>query len=538
METSTHYTHGFSTIEILIAFAVGITFIAAALMIVYSDPSRTAQILLDHGHITALDTFRDTYGLRSAIRHIEDTRIALSLEWDRVFSVTQDAVHGGLTYIHTPHILDIAPCIKQITHTTSWGGGNNRARYTTFTTLSSDLMTARALSPGRCDPTPPSTWNAPETTAALTADILEGQGTDIAVLHKDNERYVFLTTLPISALDTNDMWVVDATDPIPTHPPLITALNTGPKGLNGIALAGSYAYVIQNDNTDQIKIIDLGDPTSPVVLPTAFTLPNISTTCSPLGVPCGREVVSIAYYGGYLYVGTKYLAFGSPGTNEEFHVICIDDEDVLGCSAETPVWRDSYNVNHNVLAIDIHETQIAGMTKRFAYLGLSDTSGTSPELMIFDVSNPTAVSPVGSVNFPGTLYGTAVFAIGNTVYVGRQRATGSNKDFYIIDTTDPYHPIERGGLKLNLTTGGSTVTSIHVQGPYAFVSTSDPTLDRGFQVLDITDPAHIHATPRCNTYTYAQGAAQLTYADNMIFIANKTNEILRIINDSPHACTP
>ena len=124
------------------------------------------------------------------------------------------------------------------------------------------------------------------------------------------------------------------------------------------------------------------------------------------------------------------------------------------------------------------------------------------------------------------------------MYVGRQRATGANKDFYIIDTTDPYHPNERGGLKLNLTTSGSSVTSIHVQGPYAFVSTSDPALDRGFQVLDITDPTHIHAAPRCNIYTYAQGAAQLTYADNMIFIANKTNEILRIINDSPHACTP
>jgi hypothetical protein len=529
---------GFSTIEILIAFAVGILFLSAALMLAYSNPSQTMYVSLDTNHTATLDIMFDMYGLATSSNNLGNVLLTLSENWDTQIPASSEMIHDGLTYTNTPDVLDIAPCMKFISQKTTWGAHNGRARNITTDTGLSNLEIAEAVGSGTCDPTPPSTWDTPDTLAALTGNTLEGEGTDIVIIHKDSRRYALITTLPVGANDTPDLWVIDVSDPLPTHPPLIRSLNVSTSGLLGIARAGTYAYITQNNSIDQIYIVDITDPQNPNIIPTHFTLPHISTTCSPLGIPCDREAVSISYHDGYLYVGTKYLAFGTPGTNEEFHIICVDDVSIPGCSPTTPVWMDSYNVNHHVLAIDVRETLYGGSTHRFAYLAVSDTSGTNPELMILDVTNPQVITSLSGLNFPGTLYGTALFSMGNILYMGRMRATGSNKDFYIIDTEDPYHPRVLGSLKLGLSTSGSKVTSIHVQGGYAFVATNDPVGNHGFHLLDIRDPTNIHTAGQCTTYMHALSTTRLAYADNIIFTVNTSGDVLRILYDTPAICTP
>ena len=67
MNTSTEHTEdGFSTIEILIAFSVGIIFLAAAMMLAFSDPALMRQTSLDSGQVSALDSTLDTSALATS----------------------------------------------------------------------------------------------------------------------------------------------------------------------------------------------------------------------------------------------------------------------------------------------------------------------------------------------------------------------------------------------------------------------------------------------------------------------------------------
>ena len=72
---------GFSTIEILIAFAVGITFISAAIMVTFSDSSLKTQISLESGNTSALDVSLDQSGLYRTMKKIGDSTKMLLTDW-------------------------------------------------------------------------------------------------------------------------------------------------------------------------------------------------------------------------------------------------------------------------------------------------------------------------------------------------------------------------------------------------------------------------------------------------------------------------
>jgi hypothetical protein len=526
---SHHSPTGFSTIEILIAFAVGIIFLSAAMMIAFSDPTLTKQVSLNNGQSVALDTMLDNGGLYRATNNIGSTTKKLAENWNALFSQSTDTT-SGTSYTNIPTVTDISPCMKQITDATGWNALGNRSRGITFGTTLSNMSIAKALGPGGCDPTPltPNSWDNPANTGwDISASQMSGNGSGIAATSISGTPYVFITSWENGNPNKPDLWPVNISNQ--TSPALLTALNTG-KGLKGIAIAGTYAYLIQNDSTNQLQVVDVSNPTnlSTSSIKAQSTLPNMTSAVIPN---------AITYYNGYIYIGTPYVAFGSALQNHELHIYCVNDPSILNCSPSTPKWMGSYNVNHNVSDISIEQRMVSGTMKTYAFLATSDSTGGYPELTILDVTAPaTSITLAGSLNLPSDLYGTSVYALGNRVYLGRQRATGTNNDFYVLDISNGVSTptiLKQKKLGLNPNTA---VTKILVHGNLAFLLTSDS--NAPFQVWDvITNPTNIVAVnPLCTNTINLPVSSGLAYKNDTVYIVNQNQAAMNTIHDQATTC--
>lgn len=142
------------------------------------------------------------------------------------------------------------------------------------------------------------------------------------------------------------------------------------------------------------------------------------------------------------------------------------------------------------------------------------TGRDDAEFMIINISNPASMTQAGLLNLEGTSDGTAVFATNtNVVLVG----TGSK--LYYIDVANPAAPALLGSAD----TGG-TVNDIYVQENLAFLGTSDS--NREFQVWDISNPASMSLWSSLN---FPQVASGIDYEDNVVYVAVRSNDALRII---------
>ena len=146
---SVYRNEGFSTIELLIAFSVGMVFLTAALLVSYSDPTLARQISLDSGQATALDAVLDTNALSTSTNRIGGIVSSLGSNWNAIFSSNSDT-----SYTITPTVTDISPCFKEIIDVTTWNTFGRTGRTMTFGTGIGNLDIAKALGRGVCDPAP------------------------------------------------------------------------------------------------------------------------------------------------------------------------------------------------------------------------------------------------------------------------------------------------------------------------------------------------------------------------------------------------
>lgn len=530
---------GFSTIEILIAFAVGIVFLSAAMMVAFSgqqSPTGTGAGIYngtstDVGQAAALDLALDNYGLATSSNRIGKILSKLTKDWNSLTSDDSEKINNNLTYGNTSSIQDISPCMKEITSTTTWSSLNNRNHHITFGTAIGSIDQAKLYGRGGCDPTPPGDWNTLDSPPGwdVTPSELDGRGTGIAITKISGTPYAFVTTEQ-SGANKKDLWSIDITTT--SNPNPRSNLDTGNNGLNGIAIGDQYAYVIQNDSVKQFNVVDISNPTNLAVssIVASTTLPNMNTSCTACVTP-----TSIAYYDGYVFIGTPYIAnLSVPITkNNEFHIFCVNDTSVLNCTPTTPRWMGSFNVNHKVSDIAITQKVVAGVAKTYAFLATSDSSGGYPELTMLDVTNPSAITLEGTADLPGNLYGTSIYALGNKVYLGRQRATGSYYDFYIFDTKDDTTISAASAVKQKkLGLGPNTaVTDILIRGKFAFLVTSDS--NAPFQVWDVVSSSTAIVKPdnrpSCANTLNLSVSSGISSFDKFIYVVNKNQAALKTV---------
>ncbi len=492
---------GMSTVEILVATAILTLTLTAIILVVFGNQS------------LALDTQTNIEALAKAESKLEIAR-ALGKEdfaaLDDLSVVTEDIYETSL------EVERRAQCQKQATSYVSWGYGGKEFT-TSLTTLITDVSIALALG-GDCDPTPPGDWDNPHTAVSLG---FGGDGaTDIDVY----DGHVYITSNP-SSPNKEDLYIYEFDDSDPDDLKLAERSKTDiGVGLNGIEVIRDqstgtlYAYVLEDDNTNQLKVFDVTDPASPVSTG-SFTLPNMNHTCSPASKPC-LAGISVYAYDGLLYVGTDYIPnLALPETeNNELHVYDLSDPAV-------PAWVGSENVNHNVYSI--------AAADEYIYVALS---GAGDSIRSYDISTPS--DPVLGDGFDptGDEYATALYLLDHTLYVGRERVNQvSEQDFYILNVEDPTDIQEVGAENLDLNPN-SMIKGLVVKDDLVFVAIDDPTL--AFKILNISNPLDIRDHTVCSSLNLSENPAAIDMCEDYVFTANRSNDELRVLTDQTTACSP
>jgi len=477
---------GMATLEILIAFTMLILCITAIILVVFSNQSFT------------VDSEINNEAISKAKKVLEDARAQSRQDFTGVTSSTSTETSGPLTYNKNLTVTDMTSCKKQATSTVSWSSGT-RNLHVTLSTFLSDVIEALALG-GDCDSEPPTDWDNPITAASVS---IGGQGaTDIDV----QNNFVYLTSDP-SAVAKEDFYIYKF-DPATFNVAQFGEINIS-GGLNDVdTIHNTYAFATNTETTNNLVVFDVSDPSNPTRV-ASRSLPNMTTGVAR----------SIFYYNDFVYVGTQYLACPPtclPIQNNEFHIYNVSDP-------TNPVWRGSFNVNHN-----INDIVVGG---KYAYLATSDDSG---EVHIYDISNPSNISFEGLFDAPGNEDGKALYRVGNKLYVGRDRTPAARKDFYVLDISNVANLTELGSKNLDLNPG-SEVRGIAVRSNLAFIGLDNAI--SGLQILDISNPSTIVNHPVCTTMNFSENSSAIDMDNNFIFSANISNDEMRIIHDQTSTCS-
>ncbi len=486
---------GIATLELLIAFS----FLALAM---------TGAVLVSFGGQTInLDVNLTQKGFSHTASSFEKNVAASIAGWDALASAneTEDV------YTLSRDASFTSPCMKLVDTNSSWVSEKNRGQGITLATLAGNKEIARALG-GGCSRIPPGGWDNPDTAGSvdISPNGIKGTGVDIASIH--GTRYAFLAT-EHSNPASDDLFIIDVSDF--TSPVTISSINTG-VGSNDVEVVGSYAYVLQNDTTNQLQVIDVDDPENPVLVD------EISLAAYGVSVAgSDPEGWRIAYYDGYIYVGLRSTI------GPEFLIF-----DVSTPSAPVFVGAIDSAFNHNVNGIAISSDG------NYAFLA---TGYDDRELMVIDISDKSSPVDTGLGFDANEVVGdtedaTSIYLVGDSLYLGRERVANANKkNFYIFDVTTPTAPNPLGSKRIVLNPN-TQIEGIAVAGPYAFLATTDST--KGFQLWQIDNPSNIMQPSACSNYNYSEKSRGIIYADNLVFMANESNAALRIIYDQPSVCTP
>jgi hypothetical protein len=295
----------------------------------------------------------------------------------------------------------------------------------------------------------------------------------------------------------------------------LSKINTG-VGLNAVDAAGNYAYLANASTTntqssDELLVVNIGNLSAPTIVgrATLGITPNCPTFC-----PGGA--LSIYYYDGRVYVGTHRI---------NGHDFFIFDVSV----PSSPSLIRSIKTDHN-----INDVIVRG---KYAYLATSNNTG---EIMIYDISDPGPITLVGTFNTnrhtSDTEDATTLFLSGSTLYFGRERVNNSSeRDFYMLDISNPAAPIERGSKNLALNPN-AVVKGIVIKGHLAFVAIDDP--NTGFLILNISNPSAVANHTTCTSINFSENTTALDMDGDYVFSANNSNDEIRVIADQGSSCTP
>jgi prepilin-type N-terminal cleavage/methylation domain-containing protein len=485
-------SRGFSLLEILLAImiiSVGIT---------------SAVVLAMGGQESVRDAGISQTALYKIDEGMEQAFAALKGDWS---SLSASAVIADGVFTKETEVVDISPCVKQVTSSADWDVPQ-RSLFSTITSLFTSTTTAAALG-GDCNTTPPGNWGSPD--FYDNPEIIHSGSSAMDVDAIKNSKGVFALIATAGSGDT--FWVVDVNDP--DNPISVGEFDTDDNSLAIDAYTAgdiAYAFLATASTTAQMQVMKVDFSLYPGVNP---TITRVSVNSLP-GVSDYAQSI-------YLYDSNVYV--GTPGTaGPEFHIFNASNP-------EAPTFLGSVD-----LATDVNDIVVSDT---YAYLATSDNDS---ELCIIDISLPGSMSDCEDVlgmqfNTLGNQNATAIDVLGNNVYLGRERVS-SGHDFYIIDVTDLINISYSGRLNLGLNPN-TEVTGLVAASQLVFMVTSDQNYSGGggpFMVYDVSDPSNITLVSTC-AINFSEKSTGIDYLDDTVFVSNESNDALRIMFPTP-SCTP
>jgi hypothetical protein len=265
--------------------------------------------------------------------------------------------------------------------------------------------------------------------------------------------------------------VVDVSTP--SDPLEVGLYPVPPYGINGIAVAGNYAYLVDANVGGGLRVVSISDPANPVEVGFYET-------------PAAAENVAIA--GTYAYVadnvgGLRVVNVSNPASPSEV--------------ASISTW-----VAFDVAVVD-------------GYAYVTDGDG----LRVVDVSVPDNPVEVGFCVCDWPAGTNAIAATGGTAYIGTEIA-----GLRVVDVSDPAHPAE-----ISYYDGPSDAEDVVVVGGYAYVADSY----WGLRVVDVSVPS-LPVEVGFSETAYGQGleqALEVAVVENYAYLA-KSLAGLRVVDVS------
>lgn len=481
-------TRGFTTLEMLIALALGAVVISAATLVSYGGQSLT------------VDSQANSEALQKNQEILEAAIAQAKYGYDSVVGTTGTYVNGIIynTTLSVPQDF-ITECKKNIVSKVSWIGTYGRSLWVSATSTVTNVPLMLALG-GSCDTNPPmGGWNPPATWAS--GNFNPGKPTALDVLEKkiymagDKAPYLYIADISTWSQGQTNGQFVDFENGFDDGV-IINDLKVA-KADNGRV----YAYVARGKNTtttNQFEIIDVTDIYNPVSIG-KYSLAGVGGS-----YPQGFRVY---YYRQKAYVITHYTA------GPELHIFNVATPWNLSSVYEISATNLGYTVEDFVVV----RQNFLGTTKDIAYMA---TDGDSNELMVMDVtSGPATVISTPAGNLPGIQNGASVHYINGLLYFGRDSAP-SGSDLYIFDVRDPQNISITGQQDI-----GTGVIGIEVSGRFAFLGTVKTSKEFQVWSSNQTSPNLI------STFNFPNviSGHGVKYEDNFIYVASSGNDALRIL---------
>jgi hypothetical protein len=288
----------------------------------------------------------------------------------------------------------------------------------------------------------------------------------------------------------NGLQVLDISDP--AVPVIVGSVDAGGYG---VAVAGSYAYVAG----DGLQVIDISDP----------TLPEIVGTSSPMDMPLAVAVSGSHAYVADREVGLQLVDVSDPTSPTIVALVHPEDPNgdwVLDVSvAGSYAYLVAEYAMHVIDISDPTSPVIVGSNGGYRDYGIT-VAGSFAYVMsalgldgywrlrTIDISNPGSPTTVGNVRTLGSPYPSApqgVAAVGTYLYVAQGLV-------FIFDISNPVSPPIVGSVDAPGDAGG-----VAVAGSHAYVAGGDS----GLQVVDVSDAAAPVIVGSVDTPGYARGVA-------------------------------
>ena len=457
---------GQSTLEILIALAIITISVSAVILVAFNNQS------------ISVESQYHNQALYLAKENLEETRAQSRKSFNAVVSTsTSDGI-----YLKEIIVESLDTYKKKIISRVSWQNELLRPQKIELTTIIADWKNV----PSPSDPNDSGgsgvsgDWRNPKTLGSI--DLGPGNSaTDLDVVNK----IVYLSAEASSA-SKPDFFIINAANG--QNPFVVSSLNTG-ESLNAVDVSGNYAYLANRDDDAQLQIIDISNLNNPILI-ASFDLPGVSGS--------GAIGQSVFYKDSKVYVGTK------KASGPEFHIIDVSNPN-------SPIALGSFEINGAVNMIDVKNN--------IAYIAFA---GDNYELKILDISNPVDIKELYKYNALGDSEdGKSVYVVADKLYLGRILGGNHNNhhEFHILSISSSTAPQNLGSKDL-----AADLNDLRIRDNLAFLATGDA--NKEFQVWDVSDPSNISFW---SSFNFPQGATGIDYESNLIYVAVKSNDALRII---------
>lgn len=420
---------------------------------------------------------------------------------------------------------------KKVTVTVSWKDQHMIPRNVVLTTVLSNFMNAVG---GDTCAAPTGNWTSPQHSDYSLAAFPGVPGGSYSIGGLDAYRgnlYVASALTSASGLPT--FFVADVSNPlspsvlgsVDNNGSSITGLSAVAAGNTAIVSGTAHTYVYaanayganfntcsQAANCSQMQVFDVTNPTNPQ-LKASFKFATSSASVPLMSAPyingSGGQAVgkSIFYKDGLVYLGLS-----KTGTGPEFTIINVHDP-----LNPTPI--SGYNVGYGVESVYVRG--------KYAYLATDDTSNS---LVVLDISNPllpTNVTPAHTVYNEASIgKGNAVYAIGDTLYLGKTMSGAGNHELFALNITNAGSgvPTPPAGGKATI---GATVAGLVVRDTLAYVLTSTTNQLQSLKITPNLTGASMYANPS----SISQYAPPMTMPGNGVALDCEKNYLFAASNN-------